>query len=294
MEVFIAQLLNGLSLGSVYVLLVTGFNLMVLVARIIQFAYPHFIVLSMYACWEVLRLTNNVFLSLLSCVAVSVILSVLSEPIFRRLTSRSSVNINISFVASMSMALVITDIMSHSFNYGFSISFPVNWIGESSIRYGLITLSRGQIYAMLGGIIAVLVFFYLLYRTKQGRVFRAMAENRHTASIVGIPILKTSIFSYIIAGLLGGFIAILFIMLLGSASPKLGEFVALKVIAVSIVAGMGNLKGSLICGLFLGITESMVMGYFSGSWSNAIAFIMMLIVVLIKPQGLFGTKISFL
>jgi branched-chain amino acid transport system permease protein len=87
------------------------------------------------------------------------------------------------------------------------------------------------------------------------------------------------------------FIEILFSMLLGSASPNLGEFVALKVIAVSIVAGLGNLKGGLVCGLLLGIAEAMAMGYISGSWSNAISFILMLMIVLIKPQGLFGTQI---
>jgi len=278
-------------LGSIYVLLVTGFNLMVLVARIIQFAYPHFVVLSMYACWEVSQLTNNTFLAALSCVAVSVVLNVLSEPIFRRLTNRESIDINASFVVSMSMALVVTDIMSHSLNHGFPIAFPTNWTGGSLLKFGLITLSKGQIYALIGGIIAVLIFFYLLYQTKQGRVFRAMAENRYAARLVGIPIIKTSIFSYIIAGLLGGLIAILFSMLLGSASPSLGEFLALKVIAVSILAGLGNLKGGLVCGLLLGVAEGMAMGYISGSWSNAIAFIIMLLIMLIKPRGLFGTKI---
>lgn len=291
MEVFIAQLLNGLSLGSIYVLLVTGFNLMVLVARIIQFVYPHIVVLSMYACWEILQLTNNAFLALLSCIVTSVILNILSEPIFRRLTNREGVDINASFVVSMAMALVITDIMSHSFNYGFPIAFPANWVGGSLLRFGLITLSKGQIYAFVGSIIVVLLFFYLLYRTKQGRVFRAIGENRYAARLVGIPIIKTSIFSYIIAGLLGGFTAILFSILLGSASPSLGGFMALKVIAISIVAGLGNLKGGLVCGLLLGITEGMAMGYISGSWSNAVSFIMMLIIVLIKPQGLFGTQI---
>lgn len=291
MEVFIAQLLNGLSLGSIYVLLVTGFNLMILVAKIVQFAYPHFVVLSMYACWEVLKLTNNIFLATLTCIATSVILNILSEPIFRRLTNRQGVDINASFVVSISIALVITDIMSHSLNYGFPVAFPANWVGGSLIRFGLITVSKGQIYALGGGIIAVLIFFYLLYRTKQGRVFRSMAENRDVARLVGIPIVKTSIFSYIIAGLLGGFIAILFSMLLGSASPWLGEFIALKVVAVSIIAGLGNLKGGLFCGLLLGVAEGMVMGYISGSWSNAIAFIMMLLIMLIKPQGLFGLPI---
>jgi branched-chain amino acid transport system permease protein len=81
-------------------------------------------------------------------------------------------------------------------------------------------------------------------------------------------------------------------MLLGSASPGLGESVALKVLAVSIVAGLGNLTGGLIVGLALGILEAMAMGYIAGSWSNVIAFVLMLTVILFKPEGLFGTRIQ--
>jgi len=290
--IFLAQLINGLALGSIYVLLVTGFNLMILVARIIQFAYPQFVVLSMYACWEVLRLTNNVFLAVFACISTSIVLNILSEPIFRRITNMKGIDINASFVASLGIAIVITDIMSHSLNYGFPIAFPTSWVEGSLARFGLIMISKGQLYALAGSIIAVLLFFYLLYRTKQGRLFRAIAENRFAARLIGIPIVKTSIFSYFIAGLLGGFIAILLSLLLGSASPWLGEFVALKVLAVSIVAGLGNLRGGLVCGLCLGVTEAMAMGYLSGSWSNVVSFVIMLIIILIKPQGLFGTSIS--
>ena len=293
MEVFIAQLMNGLALGSIYILLATGFNLMLLVARIVQFAYPHIVVLSMYACWETLRLTdNNIILAIFVCIATAVLLNVLTQPIFHRVMSRRGVDINASFVVSMGMAMVITEVMSHQFNYGFPIAFPEAWMGKGTfIRIGLITLSKGQVYALSGGIFFVSAFFYLLYRTKQGRAFRAVAEDSYAARLVGIPIMRTGIYSYTIAGLLGGLIALLLSMLLGSASPWLGDFVALKVIAVCIVAGLGNLKGGLICGLLLGVAEGMVVGYFPGSWSNAIAFIMMLLIILIKPQGLFGLRI---
>jgi branched-chain amino acid transport system permease protein len=291
MEIFIAQLISGLALGSIYVLLVTGFNLMLLVAKIIQFAYPQIVVISMYTCWGVLQLTDNKFLVILAGISISIILSILSEPIFRKITSTQGVDINVSFIASMGMAMIIMDILSHSINYGFPVAFPSEWIGGNLLRFGLITVSKGQLYALIGGIIAVLLFSFLLYRTNQGRFFRAIAENRFAACLVGIPIVKTSIFSYFIVGVLGGFSAILFSMLIGSASPWLGEFVALKMLAVSIVAGLGNLRGGLVCGLLLGIIEAMVVGYISGSWSNVIAFVVMLVVILIKPQGLFGSKI---
>lgn len=293
MELFIAQLISGLALGSIYVLLVTGFNLMLLVAKVIQFAYPQYIVLSMYSCWWVLQYTNNMFLVILSGFLVSIALNILSEPIFRKINSASSVDINASFIASMGIAMVIMDIMSHSVNYGFPVAFPLQWVGDSIFSFGFIAVSQGQLFALLGGMMVVLIFFYLLYHTKQGRFFRAIAENRFAASLIGIPIIKTSIFSYLIVGLLGGFSALLFSLLLGSASPWLGEFMALKMLAVSIVAGLGNLQGGLICGLLFGIIESMSIGYFSGSWSNVIAFVAMLVAVLLKPQGLFGTKIHY-
>lgn len=291
MEIFAAQLLNGLSLGSVYVLLVLGFNLMLVVAKIIQFAYPHLVVLSMYVCWGALKYTNNMLLVALAGIASCVAVNILIEPIFRALAKKHGLDINVSFVVSISMALLITDVMSHLLNYGFPIAFPTDWVGKNILRFGLIAFSAGQAWALFGGIAAVALFFYLLYRTRQGRAFRAISENGILASIIGIPIVKTRVLSYAAAGVLGGITAMLFARLLGSASPSLGDFVAMKVVAVSILAGLGNLKGGLVCGLLLGVAESMATGYLAGSWSNAIAFIMILIIMLLRPEGLFGTRV---
>ncbi len=103
--------------------------------------------------------------------------------------------------------------------------------------------------------------------------------------------MRTGLYSYALSGVLGGAIAVLFAMLLGTASPGLGEQVAHKVLAVSIIAGLGNLVGGLIVGLALGILEAIMQGYISGSWSNAMAFVIMLVVILVRPKGLFGSKL---
>jgi len=246
----------------------------------------------MYATWAVLEATNNIILAIIVTIVVSVTLNLISEPIFRRITAKKGSDINATLVASLGLSMVIVEIMSHSLNQGFPISFPDYWVGSSWFRLGIINIPRSSVFAWIGGIIVVIAFFYLLYKTNTGRLFRAMAENLQVAKLVGIPILKTSIFSYFIAGLLGGIIAILLSMSIGSASPWLGEYVALKVLAVSIVAGLGNLKGGLIVGLSLGVIESFAIGYVAGSWSNVIAFTIMLIVILIKPSGLFGSNIE--
>ena len=147
MEVFLAQFLNGLSLGSIYVLLVTGFNLLLLVARIIHFAFPHIVVFSMYISWTVLGFTgNNMFLGMLTAVLVSLIVIIPSAALLQYvMRRRAEVDINATFVMSLGMGMIVTDVLSHEFNKGFPISFPGELTGATLFRLGLVTMSRGQI-----------------------------------------------------------------------------------------------------------------------------------------------------
>jgi branched-chain amino acid transport system permease protein len=137
----------------------------------------------------------------------------------------------------------------------------------------------------------VVLLFWILYKTRAGRAFRAIAENPETAKLTGIPIFHTGIQSYALTGVLGGVTAVLMALLLGSASADLGDQLGHKVLGISIIAGLGNLPGGLAIALLLGIAEAIVQGFFSGSWSNAVVFAAMLAVVLAKPKGVFGTKL---
>jgi branched-subunit amino acid ABC-type transport system permease component len=294
MQTFIAQVINGLSLGSIYVLLATGFNLLLLVAMIIHFSYPQVVVFSMYIAWVVLRYTgNSIVLAVLAAILSSVLLNLISAPLFQQvMKNREEVDINTTMVLSLGIGMIITDVLSHGFNKGLPIAFPSKLIGETPIlRVGLISLQGGQVASLAVGVLAVSGIFLLLYKTRPGRAFRAIAEDPNGARLVGIPLLRTGFESYALSGVLGGLIAVLLAMLLGYSSPGLGEQVAHKVLAVSIIAGLGNLVGGLVVGLALGILEALVQGYISGSWSNAIAFVVMLLVMLFKPRGLFGIKL---
>ena len=294
MQVFLAQVINGLSLGSIYVLLVTGFNLLLLVAMIIHFAYPQVVVFSMYIAWVVLRYTNNsVPLAVLASVGASVAINLATAPLFQKIMkNREEVDINSTMVVSMGIGMIITDVLSHGFNKGLPISFPPQLVGDVALfRVGLISLLSGQVISLAVGVLAVSGVFLLLYKTRQGRAFRAIAEDPAGARLVGIPLLSTGLSSYALSGVLGGLIAVLLALMLGYASPGLGEQVAHKVLAVSIIAGLGNLPGGLVVGLALGILEALCQGYLPGSWSNAIAFVVLLVVILAKPRGLFGIKL---
>src|SRR5512143_3998350 len=158
MEVFIAQVINGISLGSIYLLLVTGFNLLLLVAMIIHFAYPQVVVLSMYIIWLVLGYTgNNLILGTLAGVASSILLNLISAPLFQKvMEKRGDVDINTTMVVSMGMGMIITDVLSHGFNKGHPIAFPDTLAGGSALlRVGLISILPGQVAALVVGVIAV-------------------------------------------------------------------------------------------------------------------------------------------
>lgn len=294
MQVFIAQVINGLSLGSIYVLLVTGFNLLLLVAMIIHFSYPQVVVFSMYVAWLAMKYTGgNPVVGILAAIASSIALNIVCAPLFQKvMKNRGEVDINSTMVMSMGIGMIITDVLSHSFNHGFPVSYEGMLNGSTTMfRLGLISVNSGQVAALGIGILAVSGFFVLLYKTRPGRAFRAIAEDPNGARLVGLPMVRTSLSGYALTGLLGGVSAILLALLLGSASPGLGEQVAHKVLAVSIIAGLGNLVGGLVVGLALGVLEALVQGYISGSWSNAIAFVIMLVVILVRPKGLFGLKL---
>jgi branched-chain amino acid transport system permease protein len=293
MQVFIAQVINGISTGSIYVLLVTGFNLLLLVAMIIHFSYPQVVVFSMYVTWIILKLTGGSLLAGIAAgIVSSVLLNLLTAPLFQKvMQKRGEVDINTTMVVSMGIGMIITDVLSHTFNQGFPVAFPNEMATRPVFRFGLISLLSGQVIALAVSIVVVSALFIILYRTRAGRAFRAIAEDPAGARLVGIPLLKTGLASYALTGVLGGISALLLAMLIGSASAGLGEQVAHKVLAVSIIAGLGNLVGGLVVGLGLGILEAVVQGYISGSWSNAIAFVVMLVLILAKPRGLFGTKL---
>jgi len=290
MDVILAQVVNGIAIGGIYALLTTGFNLLILVAGTLNFAYPHMVVMSMYVSWMVFRVTNdNLPLGIAAAIGSAIGMSLASEPLFRPLVRRgASVS---TFVLSLGIAIILTDVMSRQINRGRPIAFPTALSVPTPIaRVGMATLTIGQLLVILGSVGAVVGLLYLLYRTKQGRAFRAMAQNPWTARLVGIPMGKTSFHVYLMSGLMGGVSAVFLPMYLGAAAGDLGGILSVKMLAVAILAGLGNLRGGLIAGLILGIAESLAVGFISGAWANAIAFTMLLVVIMWRPQGLFGVR----
>lgn len=289
MEVFVAQVINGLAIGSIYALIVVGMNLIVLVRGLVHFSYAHIVVISMYVSWMVFGQTNNnLALATLAGIITATLLTVATEPLFRPLVKRKAAIETL--VVALGIGMILTETMSHFLHKGLPICFPTALTESAMVQFGLITFSMAHIYTLLGSIIAVIGLYYLLYHHKQGRAFRAMAQNLEAARLLGIPLNRTGIYSFAIAGVLAGFIVLFITMTLGSASAALGDDLAVKALILLLFAGMGSLKGGLICALLMGLAESLALAYLPGRWTEALVFGLIMLVIIIRPQGLFGTQ----
>jgi branched-chain amino acid transport system permease protein len=289
MDLFVAQLINGLVIGCTYALVATGFNLLVLIGGVIHFSYPNVVVFCMYMIWLVQDLSNNVVVAITAAIISGIALMVLSEPLFRPMVKRGATVQ--TFIMSLAIAMVLNFLMSSRINHGHAVSFSKSLATyDAAIQFGYSAISWGQIATVVGSIILVGILFAILYRTMTGRALRAVAQNKEVAHLVGINEGHMAIISFLITGILAGATAVFLAMSLGSAYAGLGDLLALKMIAVVLLAGSGNLVGGMIAALLLGIAETMATGYISGQWSNAVAFGMILISVMARPQGLFGER----
>jgi branched-chain amino acid transport system permease protein len=289
-EVLIAQLIGGIKLGSLYAVVVIGFNLLILVTGVMHLGYPTLLVLSMYLAWFVLSVTNNnIFLGIAAAIVSGPVIGALTAPLFLPLVKRKA-HLE-ALVVSLAIGIICSDIMSHWFNLGLPIAFPPALQLEGhSIKWGLAVIRMGELVTLAVSIIVVFAFLYFLNKTKQGRVLRAVAQDNDVARILGISVSKVSVLSFALTGLLGGITAILFAMSTGAASADLGDNLGMKCLAILFSASIGNLRGGLICALGLGIIESLAMTYLPGDWTNAIAFSAIVVVLLFKPTGIFGEQ----
>jgi branched-chain amino acid transport system permease protein len=290
MQVLIAQLIGGLKLGSLYAVVVICYNLLILVTGVLHIGYASLLVLSMYAAWLVFSVTNdNLTLGILAAIASGTAIGAATAPLFLSLIKRRA--LLEALVVSLALGIIGEDVMSHWFNHGRPIAFPASLQMEgASIRFGFTLIRMGEIITLVASILIVIAFLYFLNKTGKGRSLRAVAQDTYIARILGISVPKTTVFSFALAGFLGGLAAVLFAMSTGTASPELGDGLSIEILAILFLASIGNLRGGLICALILGMIETLSMAYLPGDWTNAIAFSVVVVVLLFKPGGLFGEQ----
>lgn len=287
---FLLQLIaNGIVIGLIYGLIATGLALLFGILHIVNFAHGEMVMLAMYAIAIAVPFLGGSYVAAFAMIVLAAALLgwLVSGGLLAALSSkRSDMAV---FEKSLLLTLGLSIILLNGVQYVFTATpmMVTTDIPVGAFMLGPVRLSYG--HAMAGAIaIVVFVGLYLfLTRTNSGRALRAVAQNRDAALMIGLDperVARRAITLSIMLCAVGGAVLIpLYVF-----QPIVGQALLLKAFAIVIIGGMGNVLGAAVVALGLGILESVVGGFASIVWQNAIAFLGMIAVLLVRPQGLFA------
>jgi branched-chain amino acid transport system permease protein len=282
METFIQELVNSLSVASVIILMGIGVTLIFGLTGIINFAHGEFLMLGGIGVWA---LVGGGFVGYVPALLISVALvGLLGFLLERGLFQFTLLHPNNGFMASLGLSIVIQHVVIRIWN-SFSKSIPEPLPGAWQV--GEIRFIKMRVVVVAITAVIVAITFFTISRSRYGLALRASLADRQTAALMGIPIRRyiTVIFTYgsAIAGLGGALMIALF-----PITPFVGSEMIMLGFAVALIAGLGNVAGVVGAGLILGLVNGMSGAYGTPEWTNAYTFGLMILILIFRPQGLFG------
>lgn len=283
------QLLNALSLGSVYALFALGFTLIFGVLRVISLAHGAIFMCGAYIALALVEklhapLVVAMLGAMLGCGAMGVLMDVL---VLRPLRARNAPHLA-PMIATIGVAILLTSIVQGLAGAETS-RFPFDAIPQQTLRLGPLTSNVLEVAIVIIAVVLMIGLLVLLKRTRFGQAIRAVAENPRTAALLGIPVEQVFRRVSFLAAAFGGAAGVLIGLSFNAVSPFMGQPILPKGIAVIILGGMGDIRGAMIGGLLLGLIEVMSVAYLSSDLRDALAFGLLFIILLVRPTGIFGT-----
>jgi len=284
---FIQQLINGLALGSVYALLALGYTMVYGIIQLINFAHGEIYMIGAFAGYyasSVLKLP--LIPTLLAAMAASAILGILIEKIAYK-PLRKSPRITL-LITAIGVSLFLQNIMS-KFVGTAPKHFP-ELINLEPITLGALQLDWKTILMFAVSALLVILLQFIVYKTKVGKAMRAASFDIEAASLMGINVDNTISLTFAIGSALAGIAGVLVAISYPSITPYIGVMPGLKAFVAAVLGGIGSIPGALIGGLSIGLLETLSKAYISTTFSDAIVFGILIIILIIKPAGLLGKK----
>ena len=282
------QLVNALSLGSVYALFALGFTLIFGVLEVINLSHGAVFMVGAYAALlAVTKAKLSIWLALpLGMLSAGLLGLLIDQAILKPLRARKAHHL-MPMIATIGVAILVTNIVQGAFGAETS-RFPFGTIPEGRFQFGSVQVTALQLAIIFVsfGLMAALVL--ILRRTKLGKAVRAVAENPQTAYLLGVNVEGVFRLVSSAAAALGGGAGVLIGLSFNAIFPFMGQPLLPKGVAVIILGGMGDVRGAMVGGLFLGVAEVMSVAYLSSDYRDAIAFGLLFLILLVRPSGLFG------
>lgn len=286
---FLQQLINGLSLGSIYALIALGYTMVYGIIKLINFAHGDIYMIGAFIGFYSATSLGLPFVpTLIIAMVGSAIVGIVIEKIAYK-PLRKSPRITL-LITAIGVSLFLENGMR--FLVGPQPkSFP-ELIVVSKINIGPLQITNIQLLTMGVALILVLALQFLVYKTKAGKAMRAASQDIEAAALMGINVDKTISYTFALGSALAGAAGVLVALTWISIDPYMGLMPGLKAFVAAVLGGIGVIPGALIGGVFMGVAETLTKAYISTRLSDAIAFGILIVVLLIKPTGLLGKSIK--
>ena len=283
MTVFFQQLINGLSLGSIYALIALGYTMVYGIIKLINFAHGDIYMLGAYIGFMAITVLGVGFfpallIAMVGCAILGVVIERIAYKPLRNATRIAALitAIGVSyFIEAMTQRFMGTNVRA----------FP-NVLSTEVIQFAGLRISYQQIYIFVTTIVLMLILQTIVKKTKVGRAMRAVSVDADAARLMGINVDATISYTFAIGSALAGAAGVLVGIYYNSINPLMGMVPGVKAFIAAVFGGIGIVPGAMFGGFFIGIAEALVSGYGGSLYKDAVVYIILIVILIIKPAGL--------
>ncbi len=292
LDTFLQHLTNGISLGSLYALIAIGYTMVYGILRLINFAHGDIFMMATYfAVYGVATFAFPWYFSFLLAIILTGALGMLIEKsAYRPLRGAPKISIMISAIGA---SFLLENVAIVLFG-GRPKPFPTPEIFNKMVQIGNVSVQRLTFMIPVVTLVLLFLLLYLINHTKNGMAMRAVSKDYETAALMGINVNKTISYTFGIGSMLAAVGALMWASKFPQIQPLMGVMPGLKCFIAAVIGGIGNIKGAVIGGFILGTGEIMLVAFFQNlsGYRDAFAFILLIAILLLKPTGIMGEKIS--
>ena len=295
MDTFLQQLINGLTVGSLYALVALGYTMVYGVMKLINFAHGDLVAFSAYVGLTIftqfygsnaLTLVNIVIVFSLTAIVVAFVGVLLERLAYRPLRTAPRLS---AVVSALGASLIIQNGIMLIWGPNMEI-FPADVFPSTSWNFGGVIVSFTQVVILALSAVLMIALYTFINKTKMGTAIRATAIDQDAAKLMGINVNRIIVIIFVVGSMLGAIGGLFIGIYYRGLTFDMGWLYGLNAFIAAIIGGIGSIPGAMLGGLLLGLFNAMISGYISTEWAETFTFILLIVILIVRPTGLLGEK----
>ena len=295
MNTFFQTLIVGLRLGSIYALVALGYTMVYGIIRLINFAHGDFIMVGGYTMIftvpVALRLGLPAWVAVLAAVVVCSLVGIGTELIAYRPVRKKGTNMT-ALITAIAMSLFLENLAQAIPSIGPNPKVASQIFKAGGIHIGSVTMEYTTIITLVLSAVVMLILYAFTQKTRLGRAMRCVSEDKAAATLMGINVNSTILLTFGIGSGLAAVAALMYMAQYPKVYTTMGSLLGLKAFVAAVLGGIGIVPGAVLGGIVIGLVESFTTTYISSSMADTFVFLILIVVLIIKPAGIMGKNVG--